>query len=624
MLKRMFTNLPMAFLLSCSAVFLGLASPGMAAAVEPVPEADQGRLASSLIDAFHAPRPATPPRKLHVVYFTPSDREPAPRCEERLEGILEDIRAFYRTGMERAGLGPKTFALDRDAQGRLKFHWVKGRHPSNRYSKADGFVVTGECRPVLEAAGINLDQETVMVFCNLVDWDETRRTFRHHSPYAGSWGQFNGICWASDCVIEDVRTLKETVLRVDDGEYGDLTLGKHNTIFIGGVAHELGHAFGLPHGGERWDQKSLGTSLLGGGNHTYREELRGEGPGSFLSLSSALKLAARPLFNGSDKQMTARASLELRSLDLTTAVHRPDLAGRRGTLRLTGTVSGSPVIYGVIAYFDTFRDGGYRAPTATTVPDAAGQFAIEISDLAPCANGEIHLEFCHVNGAYSQQRLPLAVAADGTVNLAGWKLRKALEPVANAVVAADADGAQKALAQLEQTAPSSDALAIARALAGTVAKTPKLIPAEVPATIRTVPVGNLAAKSAVAGWLVPAQNRIPPNAEIPAPFLDANRLYATGLFAHADSRYVFDLGGKWNRLKGEGGLHTAQQPFGSVLFIVKADGKELFRSPLIKGSAHANYDVDLTGAKTLELLVEGGPDGKSNDWGLWLEPTLQR
>src|SRR4029077_5332854 len=169
----------------------------------------------------------------------------------------------------------------------------------------------------------------------------------------------------------------------------NMSLGKHTTIFIGGIAHELGHAFALPHCGERWDEKPLGTSLLGAGNHTYREERRGEGKGSFLTMASAMRLAARPLFNGSDKDETKPPQLEQCSLSLSTNVTRSDLAGRHAALRFEGTVAGAPPIYGVIACFDSVHDGGYRAPTATSVPDSQGRFAIEISDLTPCENGEL-------------------------------------------------------------------------------------------------------------------------------------------------------------------------------------------------------------------------------------------
>jgi len=106
--------------------------------------------------------------------------------------------------------------------------------------------------------------------------------------------------------------------------------------------------------------------------------------------------------------------------------------------------------------------------------------------------------------------------------------------------------------------------------------------------------------------------------------LDSGEIHATGLYAHAPSRYVYDLGGKWKTLRGEAGLHAAQQPYGSVVFVIKADGKELFRSPIIRKSAKASYEVDMKGVKTLELVVEDGGNGNGNDWGLWLDPSLSR
>jgi hypothetical protein len=35
-------------------------------------------------------------------------------------------------------------------------------------------------------------------------------------------------------------------------------------------------------------------------------------------------------------------------------------------------------------------------------------------------------------------------------------------------------------------------------------------------------------------------------------------------------------------------------------------------------------DLDLTGVKRLEFVVEDGGDGSSFDWGVWIDPTLHR
>jgi len=77
-------------------------------------------------------------------------------------------------------------------------------------------------------------------------------------------------------------------------------------------------------------------------------------------------------------------------------------------------------------------------------------------------------------------------------------------------------------------------------------------------------------------------------------------------------------------LCGEGGLHTWRQHYGSVVFLIKANGKEVYRSATIRGASKASYIVDVTGIQTLELVVDNAGDGNANDWALWLDPALIR
>jgi hypothetical protein len=551
---------------------------------------------------------------------------------------MEDVRAFYRDGMERLGFGPETFALARDADGKLIITLVKGKEPESAFpgwegrnggntgAPEGGDIVMRVCRPVLEAAGIVPERETLLIFCHLATYNEKAGTFRHHSPYFGVPStQQSGLCFAADWAQQDLVNLMRKKPMLNDGEYGDMSLGRHTTIFIGGIAHELGHAFALPHCGERWDEKPLGTSLMGAGNHTYREERRGEGKGSFLTMASAMRLAAHPLFNGSDKGASELPQLTQCSLTLSTNVTRANLAGRHGTLRMEGTVQGSPPIYGVVAYFDSVHDGGYRAPTATTVPDSQGRFAIEVSDLAPCGNGDLRVEFCHVNGGVSARRFGFSVTPKGSVDLSQWEQRQALEPVADAVANNQLGAAQEALRKLEASKRPDLEKDIARKLVGTLKSEANLSPADTPAKIIQLPLGDGRPQTAEVGWLKPAANRIPPNGEIESPFLDSGRIYATGLYAHSPSRYVFKLGGKWKQLRGEAGLHTLHQPYAAgVVFVIKADGKEVCRSQVIRGATKASYDLDVTGVKALELIVEKAGSRNGGNWGLWLDPTLFR
>jgi hypothetical protein len=166
---------------------------------------------------------------------------------------------------------------------------------------------------------------------------------------------------------------------------------------------------------------------------------------------------------------------------------------------------------------------------------------------------------------------------------------------------------------------------VARKLSATLAGGARLAPDAVPADWEQLPLGDAQAESAKVGWLTPAANRVPASAEVPLPFLDSGGVYPTGLYAHSPSRYMFKLGGQWQRLRGAAGLHTAFQNHAyGVVFVIKADGREVFRSGAVQDATHAQYDVDVTGVKTLELIVEQAQAGNGGDWGLWLEPTLFR
>jgi hypothetical protein len=613
--------------------------PVAESAIEPVPESEQAARGLRIIKDYQGQRPAGPAKKLHVVYFTPADREPAADYAHRLEAILEDIRGFYRDGMERLGFGPLTFTLARDAGGKLIIHSVrgkdeeadfpgwKGRNNGNTGAPEGGDMVKRSCDPVLKKAGLSFDHETLVIFCQLATYDEAAGTFRHHSPYFGLSTQQSGLCFAADWAQQNIENLTRKEPRLNDGEYGDMSLGKHTTIFLGGIAHELGHAFALPHCGERWDERALGVSIMGRGNHMYREEKRGEGKGSFLTMASAMRLAARPLFSGSDKGEAIVPELERCRLSLSTNATRADLAGRSGFLRVEGEASGSPPVYGVIAYFDANNGGHspYLAPTATTVPDEQGRFAVEVSDLEPCKAGEVRVEFCHANGAISERRLDFSVGPDHQVDLTLWKTREALEPVASAVASHETEAAHKALTNLEHGTAPELARIIGRKLAGTLDEKSRMSPAGIPGSVTTFALGDARAEHAEVGWLEPSANRVPTNAEVPSPLLDSGGLYATGLYAHSPSRYVFDLGRKWTRLRGEAGLHTHHQnrAFG-VVFVIKADGKEVFRSQSVRDARRPHYDVEVRGVKTLELLVEKATERNGGNWGLWLEPTLFR
>ena len=152
--------------------------------------------------------------------------------------------------------------------------------------------------------------------CNLATWDEEKLRFTHKSPYYAGGSFRSGTAWQLDSPELDTQNLelKQPIIR--DGQYGRISLGKHNSIFIGGIAHELGHALGLPHCKARPDEAVRGTALMGSGNRTYGDELRGDGRGSVLTLAHALRLASHPQFSGSVKGLDQPAEATIEGLRL--------------------------------------------------------------------------------------------------------------------------------------------------------------------------------------------------------------------------------------------------------------------------------------------------------------------
>jgi hypothetical protein len=202
---------------------------------------------------------------------------------------------------------------------------------------------------------------------------------------------------------------------------------------------------------------------------------------------------------------------------------------------------------------------------------------------------------------------------------------EALEPLIMKVLQEQVEPARKALVKLEQSGCSDLENNVARKLVAALENQPKPGPAEVQPELNQLPLADARPELAQTGWLKPAANRIPLNEQIQSPLLDSGKIYATGLFAHSPSRYVYDLGAKWKTLRGEAGLHTAFQPYAfGVVFVIKADGKEVWRSSVIRQTAKATYELDVTGAKTLELIVEQAADRNGGNWALWLDPTLLR
>ena len=102
------------------------------------------------------------------------------------------------------------------------------------------------------------------------------------------------------------------------------------------------------------------------------------------------------------------------------------------------------------------------------------------------------------------------------------------------------------------------------------------------------------------------------------------QVFAKGLYAHANSVFTFPLGGKWQTFTGTVGLQDGANEQGSAVFIVLGDGKEIFRSRILRRGQPQTLRLDIPGVQELELRAQGGEGHNHNSWAVWADPVLQR
>ncbi len=575
-----------------------------------VGETKKAAAARAILDGWHSAEPKSGRRNLHIVCWRPKDRDFPENQRDRLPRIMSHIQEFYAKEMTRNGFGPRTFNLDEDDSGTIVLHEVTGEGNCADYGKPDGTRIRKECVPVLNEAGIDPDRETILIFTNLADWDPDKKTFVHKSPYYAGGSHRSGTAWQLDSpeLDPDNIPLKEPIIR--DGEYGRISLGKHNSIFIGGIAHEMGHAFSLPHCRERADEKAAwGTALMGSGNRSYGDETRGEGKGSFITLAHALRLASHPQFTNSIKGINLPTTGEF--LDLSVKENRNGFV-------VSGKVKSSLPTYAIVAYLDPEGGGDYDSHTSVAIPDKGGSFTMDCQALVSGKPAALRLVALLVNGSTHTWQSSYEVAKDGTLDISAMKLSLELEDFANALKNRDREQANSLLEKLES---GSQSKRIANAILGGMNPNRKALnPKDVSENLKSYPLSQVQPTEANVGWQRPAYDHLPR----PNPLLrSGSQIFETGIYAHADARHHYDLTDSgWKSLKGQCGLPI--QRGGSVVFVIRVDGKEVFRSPKTQPGKLHSYEVQLEGVKTLELLTENAGDGSGSDWGLWLEPTLSR
>ncbi|MEQ4564988.1 endo-alpha-N-acetylgalactosaminidase family protein [Paenarthrobacter sp. CAP02] len=100
-------------------------------------------------------------------------------------------------------------------------------------------------------------------------------------------------------------------------------------------------------------------------------------------------------------------------------------------------------------------------------------------------------------------------------------------------------------------------------------------------------------------------------------------VYSKGIGVHADSKISIATEAKCNAFTAVVGVDDTKLNkglHGSVVFIVKGDGRELLRTPVLSADSTAlPLNVDITGVRTIELIADKNGDDAGDDWGDWAD-----
>ncbi len=108
------------------------------------------------------------------------------------------------------------------------------------------------------------------------------------------------------------------------------------------------------------------------------------------------------------------------------------------------------------------------------------------------------------------------------------------------------------------------------------------------------------------------------------PLLLDGREYARGLGCHTRTILSYDLRGRYRTFTAVVGIDDAARPLGSVQFVVRADGKELFSKVITGNDEAVPLTLDISGAGRLTLIADFADNASVGDHANWADARLMK
>ncbi|HEV8604878.1 MAG TPA: hypothetical protein VGQ99_05905 [Tepidisphaeraceae bacterium] len=276
-------------------------------------------LASFSLAAAPTP-PPQPSHQIRLAYFIPSDRTPTPNHEKKIRTIMSIVADLYLTDLKSKGCATDGLRFESDENGKNNepvIHLIRGDKPAIHYNNAPRYDATEQWRrlaPQIKSKLGDPQRQVIVVFAETYDEGPAERLW----PGVIARGGYNNA--DGGLAIFSAHLLKN--------EFCALTLPAQRKLFfdntpvpgraswnhrppaprcdfvedgIGAVAHELGHALGLPH-----DRRQDDIYIMGNGFRNLRWNLSPTGgPGG-----------KKACFSDEDARLLMSSRYVARDLDL--------------------------------------------------------------------------------------------------------------------------------------------------------------------------------------------------------------------------------------------------------------------------------------------------------------------